>query len=190
MQTFDKPTTTGILASEWIMRFSHLVKPKGTVLDVAAGHGRHAEFFLRLGCSVVSVDIDVSSLAFLSSSVNHSIIEADLDACVWPFPNSIFDAIIVTNYLNRNIYFDIVNSLSNSGVLLMETFGEGNQEFGRPRNPDFLLASGELIQVFEPLLQIVSYEHGLETEPRKCVRQRICARKGALLADLNAPRPE
>lgn len=187
MQTFDKPPTADINPSEWVVRFSHLIKPKGKVLDVAAGYGRHTKFFLDRGHPVVSVDIDISSLVGLGSISNHSIVEADLDAYNWPFSESSFDAIIITNYLNRNIFSAIVKSLSNSGIILMETFADGNQEFGRPRNRDFLLAPGELIRVFSPSLQIISYEHGRELVPRKCVRQRICARKGKCLADLIRP---
>jgi hypothetical protein len=62
-------------------------------------------------------------------------------------------------------------------VLIFETFGQGNEKLGRPRNPDFLLAPGELIAAFGTALQVVAYEHGVEEVPRPAVRQRLCAVK-------------
>jgi hypothetical protein len=68
----------------------------------------------------------------------------------------------------------------------METFARGNELYGRPRNPDYLLAPGELLATFSPRLQVVAYEHGLELQPRPAVRQRICAVNGATCVALNA----
>ncbi len=59
--------------------------------------------------------------------------------------------------------------------MLIDTFGQGNERLGRPRNPDFLLAPGELLAAFGADLQIVAYEHGIDRLPRPAVRQRLCA---------------
>ena len=61
------------------------------------------------------------------------------------------------------------------GILLCETFAAGNDAYGRPTNPDFLLAPGELIEAVQGRLQIVAYEHGYLEQPRPAIKQRICA---------------
>jgi len=128
-----------------------------------------------LGYRVVAVDVDVSRVKDLTTNANVEIIEADLENGDWPFGESRFDGIVVTNYLHRPHLPSLVESLAPDGVLIYETFAKGNEKYGRPRNPAFLLEPGELLDVFAPRLTIVAYEHGVEAEPRPAVRQRICA---------------
>ena len=63
-----------------------------------------------------------------------------------PFPlkGRTFDCVVVTNYLWRDIVDDICAAVTPGGLLIYETFALGNESLGRPRNPDFLLKSGEL----------------------------------------------
>ncbi len=174
MPSFDRPTDTNIPPSPWIMRWAPLIKPGGSVLDVAAGHGRHARAFAALGHKVTAVDIDVSGL---TDAAGIEVVEADLETGAWPFAPGRFDAIVVANYLHRAHFPHLIAGLSDGGVMLFETFGQGNEKLGRPRNPDFLLAPGELLDAFA-VLQVVGYEHGSQQHPRPAVRQRICAVKG------------
>ena len=165
------------------MRWAPLIQTGGTVLDVAAGHGRHTRALAERGHWVTSVDLDVTGLEDLAtpSQVPHPPVEVlavDLEGGSWPLAGREFAAIVVTNYLHRPHFPHLVTSLSPGGVLIFETFGQGNERLGRPRNPDFLLAPGELLAAFSPHLQIVAYEHGAEQSPRPAVRQRLCAVKG------------
>ncbi|MDA0704845.1 MAG: SAM-dependent methyltransferase, partial [Proteobacteria bacterium] len=89
-----------------------------------------------------------------------------------------FAGIVVTNYLWRPSLAALPGWLRPDGVLIYETFALGNERFGRPRNPDFLLRPGELIEAFAPLLRIVAYEDGEIAAPRSAVVQRICAAAG------------
>jgi SAM-dependent methyltransferase len=175
MPSFDRPHDPHVPPSPWVARFAHLVKPAGTVLDVAAGHGRHTRFFADRGHKVTAVDIDVSDLADLQGDGRVEIREQDLEGEPWPFAPQSFDAIIVANYLHRPHFPHLASSLTVGGILIYETFGQGNEAYGRPRNPDFLLAPGELLSAFQGTLQIIAYEHGVEETPRPAVRQRICA---------------
>lgn len=174
MTSFDRPQDPLIAPSPWVLRWAPLIRPAGRVLDVAAGHGRHARALQARGHAVVAVDVDTSAL---HDAAGVESLAADLETGVWPFPPAAFDAIVVVNYLHRPHFPHLVESLADGGVLIFETFGQGNERFGRPRNPDFLLAPGELLHAFEKALHIVAYEHGEEQIPRPAVRQRLCAVK-------------
>ncbi len=160
------------------MRFAPHIKKGGVVLDVASGYGRHARVLGNDGYSVVAVDVDTSGLEDLRDAPSFEIIAADLESAPWPFEDRLFDGIIVTNYLHRPHFPLLIAGLSAGGVLIIETFGGGNERLGRPRNADFLLAPGELLEAFAPYLHVVAYEHGEERTPRRAVRQRLCAVKG------------
>jgi SAM-dependent methyltransferase len=179
MPSFDRPTDPDVPPSPWVLRWAHLIPRGGRVLDLAAGHGRHARALAAQGHPVLAVDLDISALG---GADNVEPLAADLETGTWPFVGQRFAGIVVTNYLHRPHFPHLVASLEEGGVLLFETFGQGNEKFGRPRNPDFLLAPGELLQAF-PDLQVVAYEHGIEFMPRPehaarmTVRQRLCAIK-------------
>jgi SAM-dependent methyltransferase len=162
--------------SRWVIRFTPLIRPRGVVLDVAAGQGRHCQWFLDGEYTVVAIDRDLTQLSWLE----HPALvkqEADLEeeAAGWPLGERSFDAVVVTNYLWRNIFDEIVNAVRHDGVLIYETFAEGNERYGRPRRPEFLLQPGELLARVAPRMEIVAYEHGYSEHPSPRVVQRICA---------------
>lgn len=157
--------------SEWIARFAHLVRPRGQVLDLACGMGRHTRFFSALNHALTS--IDKAPEATQSVADIAEVITADIENGPWPLQGSSFDAVVVTNYLWRPLWPQILASVKPGGVLLYETFGQGNEAYGKPSRPDFLLAPGELLQVCAGWT-MVAYEHGLLRQPDRVV-QRITA---------------
>jgi SAM-dependent methyltransferase len=163
--------------SSWIARHAHLVPRSGAVLDLAAGGGRHTRYFKGLGHAVTAVDRDVSGLADLAGEAQIEIIEADLEGgAPWPLSDRRFAAIVVTNYLHRPLFPKIAAALQPGGVLLYETFGTGNERFGKPSNPDFLLKPGELLAFTEAEgLVVRAYHCGEVAEPRPAVLQRVAA---------------
>ena len=162
--------------SEWIARFAGLVPAGGAVLDVAAGGGRHTRLFRRLGHPVVAVDIDTAGLGDLAGDPDVELLRQDLeDGRPWPFADRRFAGVIVTNYLWRPILPDIVASVAPGGALLYETFATGNERFGKPSNPDFLLQPGELLDAVRGAFRIVAYEDIEQSEPRAAMVQRIAA---------------
>lgn len=162
--------------SPWITRFAPLVTRDGTVLDLASGAGRHARWFLERGYRVTAVDRDTSGLHDAAGRQRLEIITADLeDGSPWPLGGRSFDAVIVANYLHRPLFGDICSAVAPGGVLLYETFCRGNERFGRPSSPDFLLEPGELLARVRPDLWVVAYECGEVRMPRPAVIQRICA---------------
>lgn len=163
-------------ASQWVARFADLVPAGGRVLDVACGGGRHSRFFLERGHPVTVVDRDTSGVADLGASPNVEILEADLEAGKpWPFAGRVFEGVVVANYLWRPILADIVASVAPGGVLLYETFALGQEQFGRPRNPDFLLRPGELLDAVRGELRVAAYEDLIVEEPGTKAVQRIAA---------------
>ena len=159
----------------WIGRFAPLVPAGAAVLDLACGAGRHARLFLERGHPVTAVDIDVSGLDDLRGHPQLEIVQADLENAPWPLPGRRFGAVIVTNYLWRPLFEHVLEAIEAGGVLLYDTFARGNEAYGRPTNPEFLLQPGELIEVVRVRLQIVAYEHGYVDRPRPAVKQRLCA---------------
>lgn len=175
-----EPRHGGEPPSPWVERFAPRIKPGGTVLDVACGTGRHTRLMLALGHQVVAVDKYVAGIANLLGAGNLDFIEADLETGKpWPLGDRVFDAVIVTNYLYRPLFEVLSNAVAKDGVLIYETFAMGNERFGRPSNPDFLLKPGELLTAFSDGFRVVTYEHGATTDPRRAVVQRLCAIKDA-----------
>lgn len=163
--------------SPWVKRWAGLVRPAGRVLDVAAGGGRHGRLFLEQGHRVTFVDRTVDALADLTGRESVEIMKADLeDGTPWPFARGAFDAVVVVNYLHRPLFADLIAALAPGGVLIYETFARGNEDYARPRNPDHLLKSGELLDAVRGTLQVVGYEHGLlESGDIPGVKQRLVA---------------
>lgn len=165
--------------SPWIVRWAPLVASGAEVLDLACGGGRHARYFAARGCAVIAADRDAAALATLATQPGVFTRVADLEGGPWPFAAGSFDAVVVANYLHRPLFGPILDALRPGGVLLYETFMAGNERFGRPSNPEFLLQPGELLDVVRGRLEVVAFEQGETAAPRAAAVQRICALKGA-----------
>lgn len=156
--------------SEWVVKWAPRVA-RGPVLDVACGEGRHARFFRDKGFEVVAVDRQPVVLEGVT------FVEADLeDGGPWPFEGRRFGAVVVTNYLHRPLFPQFAAALDEGGVLIYETFMLGNERFGKPSNPKFLLRPGELRDAFASL-QILGFEEGEVQVPKRAMLQRICVLK-------------
>jgi SAM-dependent methyltransferase len=175
-------------ASVWISRFAPLI-PAGEVLDLACGAGRHSRLLAKLDHSVLAVDRNPESLT-LAAGEGITTQQVDLESgdekSRWPFAQNRFAGIVVTNYLFRPLFDSIIAGLAPNGVLLYETFAEGNEQFGKPSNPDFLLKNGELLEMASKHgLRVVAYESGYVETPKPAMVQRICLIKsnGSLSAE-------
>jgi SAM-dependent methyltransferase len=156
------------------------VTPGGSVLDLAAGGGRHTRYFKDLGYEVTALDRDVSDLQELGGR-GVEIIAADLeDGSPWPLGMRTFDGIVVSNYLHRPLFPHLAGALAAGGVLIYETFGIGNERFGKPSNPNFLLRPGELLEFAAAHgLQLLAYACGEVAEPKRAITQRMVAQRPA-----------
>lgn len=166
--------------SAWVVRWSGLVPAGGRVLDIACGNGRHARFFATRGHPVEAVDRDPALLAGLAGIPGVSTRCADLEGGQWPYRGDRFAGIVVANYLHRPLFPHLLAALAMGGVLIYETFAAGNERYGRPSNPAFLLNPGELLDVVRGRLKVIAYEELDLSEPRPAVVQRICATKASV----------
>jgi SAM-dependent methyltransferase len=157
------------------VQWAGLIAPGAAVLDVAAGGGRHSRFFADRGHRVMALDRDTSRL---SAQPGIEIVEADIeDGSPWPLPGRTFGAVVVTNFLHRPLFPTLLDALAPGGVLLYETFMAGNERFGEPSRPAFLLKDGELLDLARGRLSVTAYEARMISEPKTAMVQRIAARR-------------
>ncbi|RED47654.1 GNAT family N-acetyltransferase [Aestuariispira insulae] len=150
----------------------------GGVLDLACGSGRHGRAFLEKGWPVTFLDRDITGVMDLAGAPGATVMAADLETDgPWPLAGQRFDLLVVTNYLYRARFADIFELVAPGGMLLYETFMAGNEAYGRPTNPDFLLQSGELKDRLPIDFEILQFEEGLTGDPADAVKQRIAARR-------------
>lgn len=161
--------------SSWVVQWAGLIPANATILDVAAGKGRHALYFAGRGNLVTAIDRDTAALPVGDGL---EIVAADLEnGSAWPLPGRAFGGVVVTNYLHRPLFPTLFDVLEPGGVLLYETFMAGNERFGRPSRPEFLLQDGELLDLVQGRFSVTAYEARMISEPKMAMVQRIAARK-------------
>ena len=169
-------------ASAWVRRFLSEIPRNAAVLDLACGKGRNSRLLLAAGFRVVAVDRDLSGFAEPEDDPKLTRILCDLekdtpDLTSWVSKEAGYAGIVVANYLHRPLLPAILAALAPGGLLLYETFARGNERFGRPSSPDYLLKRGELLEVVRGRLQVLAYEDLVVQEPRPAAVQRIAARR-------------
>lgn len=178
-------------ASDWVVRWAHLIAPGARVLDLACGEGRHARLLAGRGHPVLACDRDARALATLAGVPGIETVRADLeDGSPWPFAGSRFGAVVVTNYLHRPRFADLSDALAPGGVLIYETFASGNELYGKPSNPAFLLERDELMAAFGRALVVTGFEQGMTAHPKPAIVQRLCAVRSESAHAPLAPGPE
>ena len=161
--------------SDWVCRHAAHIRPGGRVLDLACGSGHNARWLASNGWQVEAVDRDSAALDSLQGIERLNVTLADLESGPWPYDIP-FDGIVVCRYLHRPLLPRLAGSLAKGGVLIYETFMAGQERFGRPSNPDFLLQPDELSDVYAATLEVVAFEQGQFDSPKPCMMQRICAK--------------
>lgn len=161
--------------SEWVKRWAGFIGAGGEVLDLACGSGRHSRYLASAGFRVCAVDRDAQAVAALSGVAGVSVQVADLERAPWPLEGRRFAGIVVANYLYRPLFPHLLEALAEDGALIYETFALGNERFGKPSNPDFLLRPGELLDLVRGKLRVLAYEDLQVSLPKPAMVQRICA---------------
>ncbi len=162
--------------SAWVRRFANLLRPGGSVLDVACGSGRHLRWLAARGFVVTGVDRDAAATAPLRELAE--VVIADIENAPWPLAQRQFDAVLVTNYLWRPLWPSLLDALAENGVLIYETFANGQQHIGKPSRPEFLLRTGELLQLCASL-RVVAFEDGFDDAGGRYVQRIVAVRQAA-----------
>ena len=162
--------------SPWVARFAPLAKA-GEALDLACGSGRHTRLLAAQGMQVLALDRYAELLGPLAGpNVGTMVRDLEAEGAVWPFEPGRFALSVITNCLRRPLFPQLAASLRPDGILIYETFAQGNQMYGKPSNPDFLLAPEELLGLArEGGLQVLAYEDGHVDRPHPAQVQRLCA---------------
>jgi SAM-dependent methyltransferase len=169
----------------WVSRFERLVSDNARVLDLACGGGRHSRLFAdQANRAIIAVDIDTSQ--FENPPTNVELLQLDLESTEagvrgtsgerW-LAQQQFDCIVVTNYLHRPLLPAICSAVAPDGLLIYQTFAQGNEQYGKPSNPNFLLAPGELLSTVNQRFRVLAYEDLTVVKPAKACVQAICARR-------------
>ena len=174
---------TNLMSSDWVRRWTHLIPAGSRVLDLACGSGRHMQWLQQQGLQVIGVDRDSGALQ--AANAFGEVLQADLENQAWPLAGQHFGGVVVTNYLWRALWPDLLAALQPQGVLIYETFALGNQTVGKPSNPDFLLRHGELLDVCLGL-RIVAYEDGFCETPDRFVQRIVAVNTSVNHSDLPA----
>ncbi len=161
------------IPSEWITGWLNRLPVGLSLLDLAAGEGRHAVWASNCGFKVTAVDRQESYAAHYRERQIEYLV-ADLETGPLALKGRQFDCIVVANYLWRPRWFALQQWLTPNGVLLYETFAQGNGRYGRPASESFLLKPGELITKAQQIgLRVIAYEDGFATPGARI--QRLCA---------------
>ena len=131
------------------------------------------QFLAGLGHKVLGVDRNAEALK--TASQLGETLQADLENAAWPLEGRSFKGVVVTNYLWRDLFPKILNSVAEGGVLIYETFSQGNQAYGKPSRPEFLLQPGELLQLCTSL-RIVAFEEGFMPSPDRLIQRLVAMR--------------
>jgi SAM-dependent methyltransferase len=163
------------IPSAWVKRWLPTAAAGGRLLDWACGSGRHSLLGQHLGYQVTALDAQINGLEKLYPEVEWR--QVDLENGDWSLGRAErFDAIVVTNYLFRPRLDLLLAHLAPAGVLVYETFAMGNEAFGRPKNPEFLLRPTELFGLCSRHhLHVLAYEDGVTDAPARV--QRVVARR-------------
>ncbi len=128
------------------------VSARATALDVAMGSGRHSLVLAQSGYEVFGVDRDYERTRCARATLRKHgstarVWVADLETT--PLPDSYFDVVVCTRYLQRSFWDRLARTVVPGGFVVYETFtvGQARYDWG-PRSPDHLLAPGELRTAF------------------------------------------
>ena len=183
MITVKEAVGADLTASAWVTQHAPKIPRGGRVMDYACGHGRHTFWLASQGYEVLAIDQNQDALAAIAEKADQLGLPVktqviDLEENNWSLAGSehakAYDGLIVTNYLYRPFLPRLPELLKDHGVLIYETFAQGNEVFGKPSSPDFLLCPNELLG-FGRNMQILAYEDLEIHSPKRACIQRICA---------------
>jgi SAM-dependent methyltransferase len=155
-------------AAPWLVEHRALLANGGRALDVACGDGRNARYLAEQGYDVVAIDASDVVIDALRAAARQRDLEVDarvVDVESEPLPAGPFDAIVVMNFLHRDLFGPLRDALAPGGLLFYETLAQAHvEQLGHSFNPAYLLEPGELPRAFAGL-EIVAEQDGVVERP-------------------------
>ncbi len=173
---------SNINPSDWIVNQVEFITKNNqipSIIDIASGDGRHSTYFANKGYNILSIDNDFKKLKSYSNFKNINTICFDLENDnFWPISIT-FDIVLVVNYLYRKNFKNILKLVKKNGYLIYETFCVGNEKYGKPSNPDYLLKNNELKNLITERFVIKRFYQGLVENNIKSYKQMFLAKRVA-----------
>ncbi len=141
-----------------------LLPKKGLSLDLACGLGANALFLAEKGLDSQAWDISAVALAKLQQTAKEKMLKVSVkQVYIEPdsLPKNIFDVIVLGHFLDRSLCNAIMDALKPNGLLFYQTYVRDKIGAVGPKNPAFLLARNELLQLFKPLNVVMYREDSL-----------------------------
>ena len=130
-----------------------------SALDLGCGGGRDAVYLAKQGWQVTAIDQQAAVIKRAKQLANRSSAAVKWKCCDLKKPDCLpqngFDLVLMMRYLNRDLFASLRQAVNPGGYLVMQAFMQGAEAFGSPKNPNFLLAPGELAEVFSDFTIIV-----------------------------------
>jgi tellurite methyltransferase len=168
--------------NDLLVTFSDLItaeRPDGPVLDLASGDGHNGLFLAAKGLPVILADRSEEALRKAKEAAHGirgsvTVWKVDLERPAEnPLKENGYSVILVFRYLHRPLMPCIRKALRAEGFLVYHTFTLDQSQFGKPRNPDFLLKPGELRQWFKDW-DIFHHFEGIQENPRRAIAEIVC----------------
>ncbi|MEH6456915.1 MAG: class I SAM-dependent methyltransferase [Cocleimonas sp.] len=176
----DAPISS--LLKDNVYLLPQLSGPKGMALDLACGRAGNAQFLAKNKFSVDAIDISSVLIQGLEKYVVSQ--NLDINCQIRDIENDglsdkKYDVIVVSYFLNRDLFPQIVNALKPNGLLYYQTWSKLQIDRKGPRNPEFRLDKGELLHLCEGLQIIYFRENGVEGNTSQGLRNEtmIIAKK-------------
>jgi len=159
-----------------IQDYVHLATGKNA-LDIACGNGRHSRYLASLGFQVDALDISSVAIEQLQDLDNINAIEVDFDT--YQLTKEKYDLIVVTYFLERKLFPQMIAALKPHGIILMETFLHDEENERTPSNPAFRLNEGELEAYFDHEMELLHIPEFWDTDYQgfKTMKTSMVARK-------------
>jgi 2-polyprenyl-3-methyl-5-hydroxy-6-metoxy-1,4-benzoquinol methylase len=138
--------------------------PKGRALDIAMGVGRNTIFLAQRGFKAEGVDISPEAVSEALESARKAGVTikakvVDLERN-YRIEKGAYDVIICFHYLQRSLIPQIKDGVRRGGMVVYETFIVDQTQFGKPRNPNYLLKHNELLDMFRDF-RCLRYREGI-----------------------------
>jgi tellurite methyltransferase len=152
---------------QWMTALASRIPEPRRALDVAMGRGHHALALAHAGFRTFGIDSNLDA-------VRHAVAEAAAagvivrawcaDLTQYPLPRRTFELVLVTRYLQRDLFPQIRDATTGGGCVIYETFTVHQRALGSgPKSADHLLEPGELRERFEGF-EVMFYEEVLQPE--------------------------